>query len=64
MLHHGSVRASLNQNKKNLKKPKTLTLTLTLNVLLPSIAFHFYDLFTTYLLYEEVMSVRLYDGFD
>ena len=67
MLHHGSVEASLKQNKRNLK-------TLTLNVLLPSIIFHykiyvfiiiftafsFYGLFTTYLLYEEVMSGRLY----
>ena len=30
MLHHGSVWASLNQNKRTLRKP-TLTLTLTLN---------------------------------
>ena len=71
MLHHGSVLASLKQNKRNL----ILTLTLTLNVLLPCIVFHnkiyhnkfislyhnFYGLFTAYLLYEEVMSVRQYN---
>ena len=47
MLHHGSVGASLKQNKRN------LTLTLTLSLLLPSIVFHnkiclyynFYDIF-------------------
>ena len=74
MLHHGSVGARSKQNKRNLN----LTLTLTLNLLLPSIVFiikfvsllsflrlyHFYGLFTTYLVYEEVMSVRLYIRID
>ena len=36
MLHHGSIGASLKQNKRNL----ILTLTLTLNVLLPCTVFH------------------------
>ena len=36
MLHHGSVGASLEQNKRNL----TLTRTLTLDLLLPPIVFH------------------------
>ena len=35
MLHHGSVGASSEQNKRNL----TLNLTLTLNLLLPTIDF-------------------------
>ena len=65
MLHYGSVGASLKQNKRKL--------TLTLNVLLPVVfhnkievfiiiftAFSFYGLITTYLLYEEVMSGKLY----
>ena len=39
MLHHGSVWASLKQNKRNLKKPN-LNPNLTLKVLLPPIVFH------------------------
>ena len=50
------------QNK--IKGNLALTLTLTLKLLLPSIVFlclyhDFYGLFTVYLLYEEIMSVRL-----
>ena len=66
MLHHGSVGVSSEYNKGNL----TLTLTLNLLLLLPSIVFYdkicvyhdFYgfNIFTAYLLHEEVMSVRLY----
>ena len=65
MLRDGSVGASL-------KQKRNVTLTLTLNLLLPYIVFHkqwkviflrllhFYGLFTAYLSYVEVMSVRLY----
>ena len=70
MLHRGLVGASSEQNKRNL----TLTLTPTLNALLLFIVFrnkicvfvmilrlyHFYGLFLSYILYEEVMSVRIY----
>ena len=56
-------------------KERSLTLTLNLLLLLPSFIFYnkicafimiftalsFYGLFTAYLLYEEVMSLRLYD---
>ena len=40
MLHHGSIEASLKQNKRNLKKPNPNSITPTLNILLPSIVFH------------------------
>ena len=60
ILHHGSVGTSLKQTKPN-PKPN-------LNLLLPFTVFYnkiclyhnFYGLFTAYLLYEELMSVRLY----
>ena len=39
MLHHGSVGASLKQNKRNIRKPNPNP-NLILNVLLPSIVFH------------------------
>ena len=72
MLHQGSVGASWEENKRN------ITLTLTLNLILPSIIFHnktcvfimvlqlydFYGLSTVYFLYEDVLSVGLYDKKD
>ena len=62
MLHHGSVGVISEQNERDL----TLTLTLNFLLLLPSIVFYdkicvFIIIFTAHLLYEEVMSVRLYD---
>ena len=66
MLHHGSLGASLKQNKRNL--------TLTLNLLLPFFVFHnkicvviiiftafsFLRLIHGLFVYEKAMSVRLY----
>ena len=65
MLHHGPVGVSLKQNKRNIMKPKPSTnpnpsttfYCFSKNL---SLYHNFYGFFTVYLLYEEVMSVRLY----
>ena len=63
MLHHGSVGVSSEKNKINL----TLTLNLLLFFIITFVSlsgflrlYHFYSLFTAYLLYVEVMPVRPY----
>ena len=55
MLRHVSVDVSSEYYKRN------LTLILTLNLLLSLRLYHFYGLFTAHFLYEEAMSVRIYD---